>query len=590
MRNSRRGRATPSRIRPRPRPDEGALAAARRLRRELRGDLDLILLKALRKEPERRYASVEQLATDIDRHLKGLPVRAGPDAWGYRAGKFLRRHRLAVSIAAVSAAATLAGAGVSLQQARIARRERSSAEQRFDMVRRLAHAVVFDFNDALEAVPGSTSARKLVVAKAIEYLDGLLRQQPGDRVLLGELAAAYLRIGDVQGDPARPNLGDAAGALDSYNHALEIYGRLVAGDPSAENRVGLAATHKALGWQFWARGDAGQARSHFGESLRLYESLEAADPANPLYRRRMADGHYLLGQVELRQGNTAGAAAEYERARGLYDAILSADPKDALTRRGLALAYLKLGDAALSSPAQSLVWYRKSATVVDELAADPSAPGDVPRLAVLVALRIAEGLTDTSPAEGETFAARAITRLKAAAAADSSNAQTRGDLAYAELVLGQNLKREGKRREAADTLGTAAGLFEARLAANPSSAEDHRQLGIARVELGELALARGDVPAAVRSFQAARSLLEGKDVQPGSLSLLAELYADLGNVDLASGRRAQSAHDRDQALRSAREWYGKSVAQWRALSAQRQLDPGEAEEVRKVERAAHAVR
>ncbi len=565
---------------------EDARAAARRLGRELRGDLDLIVLKALRKEPERRYASVEQLAADIERHLAGLPVRAAPDSWSYRAGKFLRRRRLAAAVVAAAAIATLAGAGVSLHQARIARRERASAEQRFDMVRRLAHAVIFDFNEALEPVPGSTAARKLVVAKAIEYLDGLLRQQPGDRALLAELADAYLRVGDVQGDPSRPNLGDAAGALDSYGHALEIYERLAAGDPSAGNRSGLAAAHRAVGWQLWARGEAREARSHFEEAIRLYAAALAADPGNPKFRQSTADCQYLLGQVELRQGHLTSAAAEFARALRLYDSILAGEPKDPAARRGRAISYMKLGDTQPTAE-QALAWYRKAASALDDLAADRSARADAPRLAALAALRIAEGLEDASPREGETFATRAIAHLKPAVVADPSNAQTRGDLGYAELVLGQNLKRQGRRREAADALTSATQLLEGRLAANPTSSEDHRLLGIARLELGELAAARNDVPAALRSYEAARPLLEGKDVRPSSLSLLAELYADLGDADLASARSAGGVRERD-ARRSRHDWYAKSAALWSEIASQRPLDPSEAEERRKVELVAGA--
>jgi len=71
-----------------------------RVMRQLRGDIDNIVLKALRKEPTRRYASVELLAEDIRRHLQGLPVMATPDSASYRVGKFVRRHRAGVGATA----------------------------------------------------------------------------------------------------------------------------------------------------------------------------------------------------------------------------------------------------------------------------------------------------------------------------------------------------------------------------------------------------------------------------------------------------------------------------------------------------------
>src|SRR6185503_19648048 len=78
-------------------------------RQRLKGDLDNIVLMAMRKEPQRRYATAEQFAEDIRRHLEGLPVRARPDTFGYRAGKFVRRHKLGVAAAALITLTLLIG-------------------------------------------------------------------------------------------------------------------------------------------------------------------------------------------------------------------------------------------------------------------------------------------------------------------------------------------------------------------------------------------------------------------------------------------------------------------------------------------------
>src|SRR6185503_8468238 len=108
-------------------------------------------------------ASVEQLAQDLQRHLDRRPVMAAPDAWTYRTRKFLTRHRVGVAAASGVFAAIATATAISLHQGRVAERERASAQQRFEMVRKLAKAVVFDFNDALEGVPGATAARKLII-------------------------------------------------------------------------------------------------------------------------------------------------------------------------------------------------------------------------------------------------------------------------------------------------------------------------------------------------------------------------------------------------------------------------------------------
>ena len=194
-------------------PSRPSAAAARAgdepLARRLRGDLDAIVMAALRKEPQRRYASVAQLSDDVRRYLEGSPVTARGEAVSYRAAKFVRRHRVAVTAAAVVLMTLVGGIVATARQARIAeaqRREaesqRQRAERRFADVRQLANSFLFEFHDAIVNLPGSTPARNLVVTKALEYLDGLAAEASGDAALQKELAAAYDKVGDVQGNPS----------------------------------------------------------------------------------------------------------------------------------------------------------------------------------------------------------------------------------------------------------------------------------------------------------------------------------------------------------------------------------------------------
>ena len=190
--------------------------------RQLRGDLDNILLMALRKDPARRYSSVEQFSEDIRRHLEGLPVIARADTLRYRTSKFITRHR-AASIAALLFAATLiAGVAATLYQAREANRERALAERRFSEVRQLANSVVFKYHDAIAALPGSTQVREMLVKDALQYLDNLAKESAGDRSLQREVALAYLKVGNVQGRIYEANLGDVKGAISSYLSLIHI--------------------------------------------------------------------------------------------------------------------------------------------------------------------------------------------------------------------------------------------------------------------------------------------------------------------------------------------------------------------------------
>ena len=141
--------------------------------RDVPEDLDAIVMKALRKEPESRYASVRELAEDVDRYLSIRPVLARQGTYRYVARKFVRRHRAGVATAAAACVVLAASAGLVIRESRVARFERDRAQRRFNEVRHLAHSVIFDLQDKIAALPGSTPVRKDLIASAIGYVDRL---------------------------------------------------------------------------------------------------------------------------------------------------------------------------------------------------------------------------------------------------------------------------------------------------------------------------------------------------------------------------------------------------------------------------------
>ncbi|HEX7361998.1 MAG TPA: serine/threonine-protein kinase [Bryobacteraceae bacterium] len=178
-------------------------------------DLENIVFCALRKEPERRYVTVDAFSEDIRRFLRGYPVRAAGDSLGYRVHKFARRHRWALgAAAAVIVALAISGA--------MTWRAKQEAELRFLQIRGLAHSVVFEIHDAIAGLPGSTPAERLLVARALHYLNALAKDRGNDPGLMFELAKSYEKVGDAQGHPGRPNLGDRRGALASYTKARQL--------------------------------------------------------------------------------------------------------------------------------------------------------------------------------------------------------------------------------------------------------------------------------------------------------------------------------------------------------------------------------
>ncbi len=149
-------------------------------------------------------------------------MRARADTVGYRAVKFIGRHRTAVLASGLAVLVLLATTAAAVWQARVAHRERQRAEQRFADVRRLANVLLFEVHTALDNVAGAMSARRLLVENALRYLDDLAREAQDDATLQQELAAAYERIGEIQGMPGWPSEGRTGDALASFERALEL--------------------------------------------------------------------------------------------------------------------------------------------------------------------------------------------------------------------------------------------------------------------------------------------------------------------------------------------------------------------------------
>jgi tetratricopeptide (TPR) repeat protein len=303
-----------------------------KLRKRLRGDLDNIVLMALRKEPERRYASVEQFAGDIRRHLESLPVLARTDSFGYRGSKFITRHPAGVVTAVVVVLTLLVGFTITLHEAHIARRQRILAEQRFNDVRELAHSLLFDLHDSIQDLPGSTVARKLLVDRALKYLDSLSREAADRPDLQRELATAYERVGDVQGNPRFANLGDTAGAIASYRKALRL--RLALADPaledkdrgSSDDQVALANTYVKLSFSLGATNDFPAALEALQRAYPIAERLAAEEKDNPQTKEAVAGVYFAMADCLADLGNLASSLEYYRKSAAIREAITDGRP------------------------------------------------------------------------------------------------------------------------------------------------------------------------------------------------------------------------------------------------------------------------
>jgi non-specific serine/threonine protein kinase/serine/threonine-protein kinase len=302
-------------------------ASTAKLRRRLAGDLDTIVLRAMHKEPQRRYLSVEQFAEDIRRHLNGLPVSARRDSWRYRAGKFTIRHKVGVAASALILLAVAGGVAATIREARIAAASEKRAEERFNDVRKLANSLMFEIHDAIRELPGSTSARRLIASRALEYLDNLSKQSKGDVSLQKEMAAAYERVGDVLGYPLAANLGDAPGALQSYHKALAIRESLAAGSPDVALQRDLAGTYIRISQVAESVGNFSEAIANLQKAQRIAAHLATTGKSSAdsdLY----GGTYYFTGEIHVRIGDFASASEDYQHAAAIVKSALELDPKN----------------------------------------------------------------------------------------------------------------------------------------------------------------------------------------------------------------------------------------------------------------------
>jgi len=235
----------------------------------LRGDLDNIILKALRTEPERRYKSVEQLSEDLRRHQVGLPVTARADTFLYRAGKFVGRNRFAVVAVNLIMLSLLAGMFAAVYQSRRAERERLRAEIKAENLRKISKSLVFDIHDAIRNLSGSLPARKILLERAVEQLNELATEAADQPHSQEELAQAFFNVGEMQ-----QAIGNVAAAEESHNRAVAIYEKLERENPIQPSyRRGLACGYGFLANIAYLSGEAEKSAYFYARAVPIFERL-----------------------------------------------------------------------------------------------------------------------------------------------------------------------------------------------------------------------------------------------------------------------------------------------------------------------------
>ena len=527
-----------------------------KLSNKLRGDLDNIVLMALRKQPERRYASVEQFAEDVRRHLESLPVLARKDTVSYRTSKFITRHWAGVAGAIIVAVTVLAGLAITLREAQIARGQQARAEARFNDVRALANSLMFDVHDSIQYLPGSTPARKLLVVRAQRYLNSLAGDAASDASLQRELATAYEKLGTVQGNPFGANLGDTQGALDSYAKALAIRELLWKANPNGiDDEVALARSERLIAAILANRGDHSSIPKLQHALATAEQALQIA-PSNPVVLQELQAGYYLLSSLQDGAGDYYAASGYLQKELPIAEARLRAAPDDRVLRRELGQVEVKLGYtlARPGSRKEGLDHSRHGIQILASLAAGGT-DAESSRWLGMAHWMLGDILLLDGDAKGALQSYQEQLRIvQPLATADPTNAVLQYDFGCAHARVGNALSILGDQRSGLVMFNRAIKMFEAQLARDPAYIKPRFCLAASHIWMGEAFARTGNTAQALSSYQtgmAGWDPLALNDEGTSAQAVVAGLRIKISLLLAKMGKREPASEDAERGLKIA---------------------------------------
>jgi len=533
------------------------LPNAARLRRRLGGDLDNIVMMALRKEPERRYSSVDRFADDIRRHLAGRPVRARQNSVAYRARKFLQRRRFEVAGGAMVVASLVVGIVMALSQGRqaeiarqaaesqrkvaevqrtVAERERARAEaarlseavqhriadeqrdravretaraeQRLTELLDLADRTLFNIHDAIAKLPGAVEARQRIVRTTLDYLQSLEKTDGlNDRMRL-VLSAAYLKIGAAQGDPDHPSLQDSEGALRSYHKAEAVLTPLYRRRPDDPAVI--------LRWLQIERrvADLTDRNGHPREAAQGYAALLPAahllgqlGPSNLEWAKQEADTLHSLSFALRHSDDLRGSLVRADQAITIWVDLAGRFPEDPDVKRDLGSEYASAASSIGNDPPASAHYYERSIEIREQIL--QKWPEDMTlRRDLVVVYGNYSRLLDTGwrdkpgrHAEARVYGEKSVALARGLAQADPRDMTAQYDLGVALSRLGMVEPAADGLSESLDTLREAIAIMEPVASSNPKSASIAVQLAVAQQFAGRRLQSLGQTSAAAEQYR-----------------------------------------------------------------------------------------
>ena len=537
-----------------------------RLKRILAGDLDTIVLMALRKEPERRYASAEQLAEDVRRYLDGLPVRAHRDSPGYRASKFVRRHAGAVAAGLLLLLAMAAGIVGTSSGLVLTRRERDRAEESSRQARQAVDQFFTRVSeDRLLNQPGLLPLRKSLLEDAQRFYQEFLEHRGDDPSLRAELAEACSRIARIIGE-----IGSPTQAIPAFQKAVTLWESLLATHPgNADQSDGLARTLNEMGMvlmRLEGRRDDALAALRRAESL--LEPLISTDPGTGSRRRELSLVLLNIAQIQSEQGQTQEAIETLQKVLESQARLAAENPKDLDPRITMARAHGLLGQLLTLQPDKSepaLESYQKAVEYREEVVRERPELADQ---TYLLAMDLGD-LNVTQQMTGKLDSAlkslhKALEILEQLNRRYPGILNYQGGLANTYNLMSDLNRRRGEPSESLAYAEKARAILNRLVAEHPKDVYSRIDLGKTYNNIGRLHQQSGDPAEALRSFQRVVDLYEGlPDLDPrNSYNLSCNLALCIPLIGAENGTQGTLVADKlSKGDRFRREKYGDRAIQ-----------------------------
>jgi serine/threonine protein kinase/predicted Zn-dependent protease len=566
----------------------------KRLSQFCRGELDWIVMKALEKDRNRRYETVNGLARDIQRYLNDEPVQACPPSAWYRFRKLARRNKVALAMAAVVTGALVLllvalSAGVVLLG-----RERNKAQSNFQ---KALQAVDDYFTQVSEnkllnsQLPGLQPLRKELLETALKYYQAFVEEHPEELAVRSELARAYFRVGSIQEEIATnaeafqayessrglwerlvndqpgdsgfqqqlaeclrkigrlqsTSLGQPGEGLQALQHAEALYEQLSLTEPkNVEFQSGLARTFEDLARWSSDRVQGSEELQFHRRALEKWQWLAEADPR---FRSQLGSTTMSIGYYYTRTGKASEALGSFEQARQIFTKLCADTPGDTALLGELRRVYTNIGYVhctRLAQYSEALRAYDQARQIVEQLTRDHPAVTEFQANKGGIYKQIGDALSCINQIEqAEDRYRESVVILDKVVEADPGNAGAQWSRADSYGRLGNAQLQLNHLPEALASSQKSQAILEELLRRDPDQIGYAMEQGRSYELAGRVYHKTRRWDDAIRSFRRAIELLEkipenSQRQNQRVLGNLANFYTGLGDVQRAAGQRVEA--------------------------------------------------